>query len=125
MPAARPAFIHFPPGFLGHRGRRPKERREEATANERLHLRRLSKHLWSDHEQFEWGTERFDSLQLNAMSGRPAGQYYLALAQEGIPIDKHRAAASGEDESPLRCVWQDEHSKAVRDCNRVTQRSYR
>ena len=101
-------------------------------------LRRLSRKLWRDHEQSEWGTERFDSLQMNAMSGRPACQYYVALEEESIPINEHAAAVAGsvadksfpEDDdgdgrSPLLHAWQDEHGKAVRAGSRATRRSYR
>ena len=102
-------------------------------------LRRLSKKLWTDHELFEWGTERFASLQLNAMSGRPAGQYYVTLEEESIPINERAAvvarsiadttSADGNDRSPQLSpqlhAWQKEHGKAVRAGGRATRRSYR
>lgn len=99
-------------------------------------LRRLSKELWTDHEQFEWGTERFVGLQLNAMSGRLAGQYYVTL--ESVPISERAAAAgtvadtialeNGENNgrSPLLHGWQDEYGKAlVQVGNTTTRRRYR
>ena len=130
------AFDHSLNELLRKRPKRPAANNES--------LKRLSKALWSDHEDFEWGTERFDSLQLNAMSNRRTGEYYLAVARESIPITLDKAAAATvvgtggthgdsidqEDEdnaatSPLVYAWQDEHRKAVRVSNALTQRNYR
>ena len=121
-------FDHFLNESLRKRPKRPEANNES--------LKRLSKDLWSDHEDFEWGTERFDSLQLNAMSNRRTGEYYLAVAQESIPVALDEAAAativgaddthgdSNNHDGENDDVWQDGYEKAVRVSNALTQRHY-
>ena len=109
----------------------PLSRRKKRTHNAKDEgpppLRKLSKSLWQSHESTRWGEDVFTSLELNAMSGRPAGEYYVTVDGGRIAFDDPGLDAG----DPCAREWHDTrhtsscYSEAVHEAKKVTRRGYR
>ena len=121
----------------------PLSRRKKRTHNAKDEgpppLRKLSKSLWQSHESTRWGEDVFTSLELNAMSGRPAGEYYvtvdggrIAFDDPGLDAGEAWIAIAGDGHTdPDAREWHDTrhtsscYSEAVHEAKKVTRRGYR
>ena len=118
----------------------PLSRRKKRTQNAKDEgappLRKLSKSLWQSHESTRWGEDVFTSLELNAMSGRPTGEYYLtveggciAFDDPGLDAGEARTVGDGHTDPGAR-EWHDTrasscYSEVVHEAKKVTGREYR